>query len=64
MQSADELLCVLNITAQTLHLLCQPHQAFSLLNVLCLDLQGPRCCESSCLLYTCASYCAHDASTA
>ena len=39
MQCANELLCVLNVTIQAFHLLCQPHQAFSLLNILCLDLQ-------------------------
>ena len=41
MQCADELLCVLDVTIQALHLLCQPYQAFSLLDILCLDLQEP-----------------------
>ncbi len=45
MQCANELLCVLNVTVQAFYLLCQPHQAFSLLNILSLDLQEPEMLE-------------------
>ena len=45
MQCANELLCVLNVTVQAFHLLCQPHQAFSLLDILSLDLQEPEMLE-------------------
>ncbi len=40
MQSANELLCVLHLCIQALHLLNQLHKGLSLLDILCLDLQA------------------------